>query len=149
MNATATRTSTTAAVPAGSRRKARLLGVVAALLGVLFTLFGQAAPAQAAGSYSTGIYFCTTANTAVTLQIWTNSGWSNYRNGKSGTNGCGTFRYVDAGYHYQVARTVAYGDPYCWSPRYVKLYTTNWGTARAGVVINLGSLVYRSTTRIC
>jgi len=150
MNTTATNTSTTApVVPAGGRRKARLLGVVAALFGVLFMLFGQAAPAQAAGSQSTGIYFCTKANSAVTLQVWTSSGWSNYRNGTSGSTGCGTFRYVDAGYHYQVARTVAYGDRYCWSARYVDLYTTNWYTARAGVVLNFGNLVYRNTTRIC
>ena len=150
MNTTATHTSTTApVVPAGGRRKARLVGLVAAVFGVLFMLFGQAAPAQAAGSYSTGIYFCTKASTAVTLQIWTNSGWSNYRNGHSAANGCGTFRYVDAGYHYRVARTVQTGDLHCWSPMYVNLYATNWYTARAGVVLNFGNLVYQNTTRVC
>lgn len=150
MNATATQTSTTApAVPAGGRRKARLAGLVVALLAGLFTVFGQAAPAQAAGSYSTGIRFCTTANQPVILQVWTSTGWGNYRNGTSGATGCGTFRYVDAGYHYRVTRTVRTGDLHCWNPMYVHLYATTWYTARAGVVLNFGNLVYQNTTRVC
>ena len=150
MNTTTTTQAATTA-PAGSRRKARLAGVVVALIAGLFGSAFLAAPANATGTSSTGISFCTSRNVSVTLQVWNGSTqqWQNYKNGTSGTTGCGTFRYVDAGYYYQVARTIAYGDPYCRTPRVVELYTTNWAQSQANRVVNLGTLYYRSTTQIC
>lgn len=138
-----TTTTTAPAAPAvkGSRRVARILGILAVLFAGLFATVGQAAPASAAGSYSTGVYFCTNANQAVQLQVWNGSSWAAYKNGTSGS-GCGTFRYVDAGRYYRVAKSVSYNSGWCGSS-YTQVYATNYGMARAGSVISVGNWTYQ------
>lgn len=144
-----TATTRTDQVPAGGRRKARIAGLVVALLAGLFTIFGQAAPAQAAGSYSTGVYFCTTANQPVQLQVWVNGAWQPYKNGNSGATGCATFRYVDGGYWYSVVRQTSFRDPYNCRNSFTSTWSTDAAWSVAGRVVNAGSLYFRGTHTWC
>lgn len=141
MNSTATRRL--------GRRIARIVGALAILFGGLFAALGAQAPAQAAGTYSTGIYFCTTPNVNVSLERWYGNGQTGQvKTGNSGPTGCATFRYVDPGYSYVVTRTVVTGS--CAYGAYMKLYMSQYyATPRSGQVLNVGSLVLRSNTRIC
>lgn len=154
MNTTTRTAADTATVrpgaTAGQRRKLRLLGILAVLLGALAPVLAIAQPAQAAGSYSTGIYFCApSANAAVSLDIWNGSKFVQYKTGRSGSNGCGTFRYVDAGYHYRVSMSLSFRDPYNCRASYTDVYSTGWATARANQVVSVGNMVYRGRYAWC
>jgi hypothetical protein len=141
---TTTRSTATAATP-GQRRKLRLLGLLAALfLGVFAPATALAEPAAAAGTVGTQISFCApVANHPVTLQYWNGAKWVNYKNGTSGSNGCGTFRYVDAGYYYKVAAWYSYNSGNCMSS-YTLVYGTGFKVAQHNRNINVGNLTFES-----
>lgn len=133
---------------ATTRRAARIVGVLAILLGSIAAVFMTATPAQAAGTYATGVYFCTTPNTNVSLEKYYLDGHTtSYKTGNSGPTGCATFRYVDAGYRYIVTRTVVRGT--CTYGATMSRYASYYGTAVANRTINLGSLSFWYSQRIC
>ena len=144
-----TNTATTASTtPAGGRRAARIVGVLAILLGSIAGIFMTAAPAQAAGTYATGVYFCTTPNVNVSLEkYYLNGQTSAYKTGNSGPTGCATFRYVDPGYRYIVTRTVVRGN--CPYGATMSVYASYYGTAQANRTINLGTLSHWYSQAIC
>lgn len=128
--------------PAGQRRKLRLLGLLAVLLGLFAPAVALAEPAAAAGSYGTGITFCAPyQNSTVQLQIFNGSNWQGYKNGSSGP-GCATFRYVDAGYSYRVVMPFSNA---CSSGT----YATTWKVSQANVVVNVGRMALESHYRWC
>lgn len=132
------------------RRKLRLLGVLALFVGAFVPTLALAQPAEAAGAYSTGIYFCgPSANATIHLEIWNNGKFVNYKDGRTGSNGCGAFRNVDAGYAYQVSMYVSFRNPYNCSASYTKVYSTTWATARANSVVSVGNMSYRGWYSWC
>lgn len=156
MNTTATATATQSetttrpAPTAGQRRKLRLLGILALFLGAFAPALALAQPAEAAGSYSTGIYFCgPTAYANVSLEIWDGRNFVAYKYGKTGSNGCGTFRYVDAGYAYQVSMYTQYRVPYNCRASWTRVYSTGWAVARANQVTSVGNMAYRGQYAWC
>ncbi len=138
-----------APAPRPGRRAARILGVIAILFAGLFATFGGQSPAHAAGSYATGISFCTTPNVNVSLERWYGGGHtSQVKTGNSGPTGCATFRYVDAGYNYVVTRTVVRGT--CTYGATMTVYISqNWTTAVANQTRGVGSLGHWYSQRIC
>lgn len=147
MTTNTTTPATPAALPAataGQRRKLRLLGLLAIFVGLFAPAVALAEPAAAAGSQSTGVYFCAPyANAQVQLQIWNGSKFVHYKWGTSGANGCGTFRYVDGGYYYKVAQAVR--RDYCSS----WVYGTAWKPVYGGSVVNVGGMSYEGLNRVC
>lgn len=144
-----TNTAMTASIsPARGRLAARVVGILAILLASIAGVFATTAPAQAAGTYATGVYFCTTPNVNVSLEkYYSNGSTSAYKTGNSGSTGCATFRYVDPGYQYIVTRTVVRGT--CTTGATMSVYASYYGTARANVTLNLGSLSLWYSQRIC
>lgn len=140
-------TSNTAAraieTPTGPRRRVRLLALLAVLLGAFTPALALAGPAHAAGSYSTGIYFCSPyANSSVQLQVWYQGRWQGYSNGRSGANGCATFRYVDAGYYYKVQQPYSFA---CSSG----VNETNFKVSQVNRSVSVGGMYNVSHYRWC
>jgi hypothetical protein len=140
-------TTAPAPVIARPRRAARLFAALAVLFGTFAGIVGVAAPAHAAGSYATGIYFCTTPNTNVSLERYSSGQTWAYKTGNSGPTGCATFRYVDAGYSYVVTRTKVTGN--CTYGATMTVYASYVGTPRANTTVNVGTLGYWYSQRIC
>ena len=145
MNTTATTAQASTTAPAGSRRKAGLAGVVVALIAGLFGSAFLAAPANAATSYSTGVYFCTTqsdggsyAGKPITLMTYNGASWVAYRTGTAGSNGCGTFRNVEAGRSYYVRVSWNTTQPCYYYNTYYSGVSQYWGTVSLNRVLNVG-----------
>ena len=139
---TNTTTAATASATAGQRRKLHLLGLLAVVLGLFAPAVALAEPAQATGAVGTQISFCAPSkNYPVQLQVWNGTKWVGYKNGNSGATGCGTFRYVDAGYYYKVALSASVNTGNCYTS-YTVTYSTGWKASVANRNVNVGSMSY-------
>ena len=114
------------------------------LLGIVGPVVALAEPAQAAGSVGTQITVCSPVpRHPVQLQVWNGSKWVGYKNGKSGADGCGTFRYVDANYYDRVAGSYTYNSGNC-RTSYSVVYATGWKASTNNTNVNVGGMAFES-----
>lgn len=120
----------------------------------LLGLGATANPAQAAGSVGTQISFCSSyhnPNAAVILQYWNGQRqqWVDLKNGRTAANGCGTFRYVDAGYYYRVRQFVSSYTGYDCRRDWYAHFWTGHAQSVANRNVSVGNLVHRGTYTYC
>jgi len=133
------------------RRAVAALVAVAAMVGGLVITTGTAHAATsvtACFQFSNGAAY---ASRPVTLQQWNGSRWVGVRNGKTGTNGCGTFYNTSTGVYYSMSASLTENTGYWvyqysgWAPSY-----SHTGTGNGWVGTGTVSLVnqYRSSAGV-